>query len=94
LIGHDGGSRIIPRCVAISKGEVNGMASGNLKLGRAGYFLVAVAIVFFVVALIFLAPQSNDPAEVMRIAGGASGVAGGIGVVLIIVDILRRLKAR
>jgi hypothetical protein len=42
----------------------------------------------------FLAPQSNDPVEVMRIAGGASGVAGGIGVVLIIVDVLRRLKAR
>jgi hypothetical protein len=73
---------------------VDVMASGNLKLGRAGYFLVAVAIVFFVVALMFLAPQSNDPVEVMRIAGGASGVAGGIGVVLIIVDILRRLKAR
>lgn len=80
-------------CVAIWNG-VDIMASGNLKLARAGYFLVAVAIVFFVVALMFLAPQSNDPAEVMRIAGGASGVAGGIGIALIIVDFLRRLKAR
>ena len=38
-----------------------------------------------------VAPKSNDPVEVMRIAGGASGVAGGIGAVPMRVDFLRRL---
>jgi hypothetical protein len=68
------------------------MTSQGLKLGRLGYFLLAVAVIFFVVAMMVLAPQSNDPAAVMRIAGQASGVAAGIGIVLIVVDLLRRGK--
>jgi len=68
------------------------MNSQGLKLGRLGYFLLAVAVIFFVVAMMVFAPQSNDPAEVMRIAGQASGVAAGIGIVLIVVDFLRRPK--
>jgi hypothetical protein len=68
------------------------MSSQGLKLGRLGYFLLAVAVIFFVMAMFFLAPQSNDPAAVMRIAGQASGVAAGIGIVLIVIDLLRRRK--
>lgn len=64
----------------------------GLKLARLGYLLLAVAVIFFLAAMMFLAPQSNDPAEVMRIAGQASGVAAGVGVVLITVDILRRRR--
>lgn len=68
------------------------MKSQGLKLGRLGFFLLAVAVIFFVVAMMVLAPQSNNPPEVMRIAGQTSGVAAGIGIVLIVVDLLRRRK--
>ena len=67
------------------------MASQGLKLARAGYFLLAVAAIFFI-AMMFLAPQSNDPVEVMRLSGQAAGVAAGLGVVLIVVDLLKRRK--
>ncbi len=68
------------------------MKSEKLKLARAGYFLLAVAVVFFI-AMMFLAPQTTDPIEVMRLSGQASGVAAGIGIVLIVVDFIRRRKA-
>jgi hypothetical protein len=68
------------------------MKSGNLKLARAGYFLIAVAVIFLG-AMMLLAPQSTDPVELMRIAGQAAGVAGGVGLALIITDYLRRRKA-
>jgi uncharacterized integral membrane protein len=67
------------------------MASQGLKLARAGYFLLAVAAIFFI-AMMFLAPQSNDPVEVMRLSGQAAGVAAGLGIVLIVVDLLKRRK--
>lgn len=67
------------------------MKSQGLKLARLGYFLVAVAVIFFL-AMMLLAPQSTDPVEVMRLAGRASGVAFGVGIVLIIVDYLRQRK--
>lgn len=69
------------------------MSSGKLKLARAGYFLLAVAAAFFIIAMLYLAPKSNDPAELMRIAGQASGVAAGIGIVLVAVDFIKRRKA-
>ena len=69
------------------------MKSTNIKLARAGYFLLAVAVIFFIVSMTLLAPNSNDPVELMRIAGQASGVAGGIGIALIIADFLRRRKS-
>ena len=68
------------------------MATQGLKLARAGYFLLAVAAIFFI-AMMFLAPQSNDPVEVMRLSGQAAGVAAGIGIVLIVVDLLKRRKS-
>lgn len=68
------------------------MKSGNLKLARAGYFLIVVAIIFFG-AMMLLAPQSTDPVELMRIAGQAAGVAVGVGIALIVSDFLRRRKA-
>lgn len=68
------------------------MKPQRLKLARLGYFLICVAVVFFL-AMMFMAPQSNDPIEVMRLTGQSSGVAAGVGVVLIILDYLRKRSA-
>lgn len=65
------------------------MKSNGLKLARAGSFLIVVAIVVFG-ALAYLAPQSTDPAEVFRLAGQLCGTLAGVGIVLVVVDRLRR----
>ncbi len=65
------------------------MASTKLRLGRAGIFLIVAAIVLFS-ALASIAPQSNDRAEVLRLAGQFCGTLAGVGIVLVIVDRLRR----
>jgi hypothetical protein len=65
------------------------MPSTKLKLARAGIFLIVAAIVLFGAAA-YVAPQSNDPAEVLRLAGQFCGTLAGVGIVLIIVDRLRR----
>ncbi|MGU9982200.1 hypothetical protein ACJ4V0_19375 [Phreatobacter sp. HK31-P] len=52
-------------------------------------FLIVVAIVVFG-ALAYLAPQSTDPAEVLRLAGQLCGTLAGVGIVLVVVDRLRR----
>jgi uncharacterized membrane protein YedE/YeeE len=67
------------------------MNSNKLKLARAGYFLIAVAIVLFG-ALFYLAPQSTDPAEVLRLAGQLSGALAGVGIVLVVIDRVRRRR--
>jgi uncharacterized integral membrane protein len=68
------------------------MKPAKLKLARAGYFLIAVAVIFFG-SMMFLAPKSTDPVELMRIAGQASGAVGGVGIALVITGILRRRKS-
>lgn len=65
------------------------MKSNKRKLARAGYFLIVVAIVLFG-AVAYVAPQSTDPVEVLSLAGGFSGTLAGLGIVLVIVDRLRR----
>ncbi len=69
------------------------MRKRNPGLIRGGIFAVAVGAIFFIVAMIWLAPQSNDPAEVMRIAGQASGVAIGIGLVMLLFGIIGKKQA-
>ncbi|MBK6794160.1 MAG: hypothetical protein IPG80_16865 [Anaerolineales bacterium] len=59
------------------------MRKRNWRFVLAGVFLIVVAIVIFI-SLSALATQSNDPAMVVQTAGQAAGVAGGIGVALII----------
>lgn len=52
-----------------------------------GLLFIFLAVGFFVIML-GVAGQSNDPAEVMRIVGQASGIAIGISVALIIAGLI------
>ena len=69
------------------------MKPAKLKLARAGYFLIAVAVIFFG-SMMFLAPKSTDPVELMRIAGQASGAVGGVGIALVIIGSPETLMGR
>lgn len=65
----------------------------NKRLFFAGLLAIAFGLaVFFGVRQI--APQSNDPAEVMRIAGQAAGVLAGIGLALVIMAFFVRPAKR
>ena len=59
------------------------MRKKNVRMMVGGFLLLALGVGFYVLML-SLTGQSNDPVEMMRVAGQASGVAGGIGVALII----------
>ena len=63
------------------------MRRRNWRFVMTGLLFIVLAVVFFVVML-GVAGQSNDPAEVMRIVGQASGVAIGISVALILVGLI------
>ena len=57
----------------------------NKRFFFAGLLAIAFGLaVFFGVRQI--APQSNDPAAVMRIAGQAAGVLAGIGLAFIVLS--------
>lgn len=59
------------------------MRRTNLRVVFAGSILLVLAIVFFLLML-SLAPQSNDPVELMRTAGTVSGVVGGLAIAMIV----------
>jgi uncharacterized membrane protein YccC len=53
----------------------------------AGFLLIALAIGFFLFML-SIAPQSTDPAELMRTVGTVSGAAIGISFAMIIAGLI------
>jgi hypothetical protein len=59
------------------------MRRRNARLAMAGLLLMVLGAVFFLVML-SIAPQSTDPAELMRIVGTVSGAGVGIGVALVL----------
>ena len=67
------------------------MRQVNRRFVATGAILIVAAIGFFVFML-GMAPRSNDPKALMETVGQVSGVAGGIGVVLIVLG-LRGKKA-
>lgn len=69
------------------------MRERNAGLIRGGIFAAAVGAIFFLAASVWLAPESNDPVEVMRIAGQASGVAIGVGLVMLLFGIIGKKQA-
>ncbi len=58
------------------------MRQKNMRVVYTGCGLLALAVVFFLYML-SIASKSNDPAELMRVVGTVSGVAGGIAIAMI-----------
>jgi hypothetical protein len=65
----------------------------NFRFILAGLLLGILAGGFFLFML-DLAPQSNDPKELLRVAGMAAGTAAGLGVALILMGLLGVGKKR
>lgn len=63
------------------------MRKRNWRFVLAGFFLLLVAAGLFV-GLSALASQSTDPVMVVQTAGQVSGIASGIGIVLIIAGLI------
>ena len=63
------------------------MRKRNWRFVLAGFFLLLVAAGLFV-GLSALATQSTDPVMVVQTAGQVAGVAGGVGVALIIAGLI------
>jgi len=73
------------RIAATGKREGN-VRQVNRRFVVTGTVLIAAAIGFFVYML-GMAPRSNDPKALMETVGQVSGVAGAIGVVLIVLGL-------
>ena len=65
----------------------------NFRFILTGLLLGILAGGFFLFML-DLAPKSNDPKELLRVAGMAAGTAAGLGVALILMGLLGMGKKR
>ena len=63
------------------------MRQRNWRFVFTGFLFLALAIGFFFIMLT-VAPSSTDPEAMMQIVGNASGVLGGVSVVLIILGLI------
>lgn len=63
------------------------MRRRNWRVVIAGLFFALMAVGFFLFMLT-VAPQSTDPAEMMRTVGSVSGTVIGISVVMIIFGLI------
>ena len=63
------------------------MRRRNWRVVLTGVFLIVLAVGFFVFMLT-MAPKSNDPAAMMQTVGQVSGVAGAIGLVMIVFGLI------
>ena len=59
------------------------MRRKNLRVVIVGVVLFVLAIAFFLL-MMSLAPRSNDPVELLRVAGMVSGVVGGLAIAMIV----------
>jgi uncharacterized protein YpmB len=65
------------------------MRQKNWRLIIVGLILIVAAAGFFVF-MMGMAPKSNDPKAMLETVGQASGVVGGIAVVMIIFGLIGR----
>ena len=63
------------------------MRRKNWRFVGAGAMLLALAGVF-VLVMMSMASKSSDPVALMRIVGQTAGVAGGVGVFLVILGLV------
>ena len=63
------------------------MRKRNWRFVFTGFLFLALAIGFFFFMLT-IAPSSTDTVEFMKIVGQASGVVGGISLVMIIIGLI------
>jgi hypothetical protein len=63
------------------------MRRRNWRVVITGVLLIALAAGFFFF-MSLMAPQSTDPAELMKVVGQVSGAAIGISVVMIILGLI------
>jgi uncharacterized membrane protein YccC len=63
------------------------MRRRNWRVVITGLFFAFAAVGFFFFMLT-IAPQSTDPAELMRTVGGASGTAIGVSLAMIIFGLI------
>jgi len=63
------------------------MRQRNWRMVIGGFMLLVLALGFSFFML-SIASISTDPAELMRIVGGASGTVGGVSIVLILVGLI------
>ena len=59
------------------------MRRKNLRVVIVGVVLFVLAIAFFLLML-SLAPRSNDPVALLRVAGTVSGAVGGLAIAMIV----------
>jgi len=65
------------------------MRQPNKRVAITGAVLVAAAVAFFLFFLT-IASKSNDPKALMETVGQVSGVAGAIGIVMIVLGMRGR----
>jgi len=63
------------------------MRQRNWRVIIVGVVLLFVAVVFYV-AMLSMAPKSNDPAALMQTVGTVSGAVGGLALVMIIFGLI------
>ena len=65
------------------------MRTRNWRVSIAGLALIGLAVAFFF-GMQTMAPRSTDPVELMRTVGQVSGVAAGIGLVMVLIGLIGR----
>jgi hypothetical protein len=68
------------------------MRRRNWRVVVVGFVLIIVAVAFFV-GMMTVAPQSNDPATVMRTVGQVAGAISGLSIVMIIFGLIGKKQA-
>lgn len=63
------------------------MRQRNWRVIIVGAGLMVVAVVFYV-AMMYMAPKSNDPAALMQTVGTVSGAVGGLAVAMVIFGVI------
>lgn len=63
----------------------------NLRLIIVGIALIVIGAAFFFY-MSTLAPQSNDPAEMMRTVGMVAGGGAGLGLAMILIGFFRKKR--